>query len=83
MLFVRVGLFLATHALYSLHKTASRAYILKKAKEWGADAEVIATVNYDLAKTYTFHTEASKDIEVDFIRFTPNNTEARIEGKAM
>ena len=33
---------LANHAVYSLHKTSTRDHILKKAKEWGVECEVVA-----------------------------------------
>ena len=68
--FLRRALAVASETVYSLHKTSTREYILRKAKEWGARrAEVVAQLRYDLPATYSFHRRASKDIEVDFYRF--------------
>ncbi|KAI9146290.1 methyltransferase-like protein 5-like protein [Paraphysoderma sedebokerense] len=54
--------------VYSLHKTSTREYIVKKAQEWGFKCEVLAQLRYDLKNTYKFHKKKSVDIEVDFIR---------------
>ena len=58
-------------AVYSLHKSSTRAHLLKVAlRELGcSEAEVIAELRYDLPATYRFHKERSKDIEVDLWRF--------------
>lgn len=69
MEFLSVGLELATRAVYSLHKTATREHVLKKAEDWGAKPQVLAELRYDLPATYKHHKKASVDIEVDFIRF--------------
>ena len=71
MAFVKQGLALAQNAVYSLHKTSTRAHILKKASEdWGVNAKVVAELRYDLPASYKHHKKASVDIEVDFIRFS-------------
>ncbi|TDG44013.1 hypothetical protein AWZ03_009562 [Drosophila navojoa] len=69
MRFLDVGMRLATGAVYSLHKTSTRAYIQKKSKEWGARGKVVAELRYNLEASYKFHKQKSKDIEVDFWRF--------------
>ncbi|KAM8708166.1 hypothetical protein ACLKA7_015178 [Drosophila subpalustris] len=69
MRFLEVGTRLATGAVYSLHKTSTRAYILKKCKEWGARGSVVAELRYNIESSYKFHKQKSKDIEVDFWRF--------------
>lgn len=69
MKFLTTALRLARHSVYSLHKTSTRSFIQRKAKEIGADAEVIATLRYNLDSTYKFHKKASVDIEVDCWRF--------------
>ena len=69
-LFVKRGLDMAKTAVYSLHKTATRDHILKKAKDWGVQCDVIAELRYDLPASYKHHRKASVDIEVDFIRFS-------------
>jgi len=71
MSFLKVALTLATSAVYSLHKTATRDHIAKKCKEWNVKMQVVAELRYDLPQTYKFHKNASVDIKVDFIRFIP------------
>lgn len=70
MLFVQTALSMCTTSVYSLHKTATRKHIVKKASEWGVEVEVLAELRFNLAKTYKFHNKKSVDIEVDFIRFS-------------
>eukprot|EP00741_Cyanophora_paradoxa_P001774 tig00000073_g1720.t1 len=66
--FLRSAVECATSAVYSLHKTSTREHILKKAAEWGAPAEVLAELRYELPATYRFHRKSSVDIAVDFVR---------------
>ncbi|XP_070212197.1 rRNA N(6)-adenosine-methyltransferase METTL5-like [Littorina saxatilis] len=70
MVFLQAGLSMAETAVYSLHKTSTRQHILKKAGDWGVEAEVIAELRYDLSSTLKFHKKKSVDIEVDFYRFS-------------
>ncbi|XP_076327439.1 methyltransferase like 5 isoform X2 [Tachypleus tridentatus] len=70
MLFLKTGLNMATRAVYSLHKTATREHIRKKTKEWGVNMEVISELRFDLLSSYKFHKHQSVDIQVDFIRFS-------------
>ncbi|XP_062908275.1 rRNA N6-adenosine-methyltransferase METTL5 [Mobula hypostoma] len=70
MIFLRSALDMARTAVYSLHKTATRDHIKKKADEWKVKMEVIAELRYDLPASYKFHKRKSIDIEVDFIRFS-------------
>jgi len=74
MKFLQTGLEMASRAVYSLHKSSTRDHVLSKAKEWGAEARVLAELRYDLPATYKHHKKASVDIQVDFIRFTPCQT---------
>lgn len=67
--FVKVGLKIASQAVYSLHKTSTRQHIMAKAKTWGIKAKVIAELRFDLPNTYKFHSKTSVDIKVDLIRF--------------
>lgn len=69
MKFLEVALKLSSNAVYSLHKSSTRDYVLSKAKQLGAEGRVIAELRYDLPKAYKFHKKASVDIQVDFIRF--------------
>ena len=70
MLFLSVALRLAKTAVYSLHKTSTRAHIMKKAQEWGVQADVVSELRFNLANTYKCHKQSTKDIEVDFYRFS-------------
>ncbi|CAG8671962.1 1829_t:CDS:2 [Ambispora leptoticha] len=58
----------ANNAVYSLHKTSTREHILKKAKEWGVDCEILAELKFDIPNMYKFHKKKSVDIQVDFLR---------------
>lgn len=71
--FLQTGIKMASGAVYSLHKTSTREHIVKKAAEWGAEAQVLAELRYDLPNTYKHHKKSSVDINVDFIRFTCKN----------
>uniref|UniRef100_A0A182Q942 Methyltransferase domain-containing protein n=1 Tax=Anopheles farauti TaxID=69004 RepID=A0A182Q942_9DIPT len=67
--FLRVALALARIAVYSMHKTATRDHIRKKALEWKVRATVIAELRYNLPRTYGFHKHTSVDVAVDLWRF--------------
>ena len=66
--FVRAALSLCD-VVYSLHKTSTRSFLLKRAHEWGAVADVVAELRFDLPKTYAFHADESRDVAVDLVRF--------------
>jgi len=68
--FLQTGIMMASGAVYSLHKTSTREHVVKKAAEWGAEAQVLAELRYDLPNTYKHHKKSSVDINVDFIRFS-------------
>lgn len=70
MQFLKVGLSVASTAVYSLHKTSTRGHIGKKAADWNVKMEVVAKLRFDLPASYKFHKKSSVDIEVDLIRFT-------------
>ncbi|CAG9319297.1 unnamed protein product [Blepharisma stoltei] len=67
--FVVAGL-KAANVVYSLHKTSTRENLRKKAREMGANGEVVSSVSFALPKMYKMHKKKSVDIEVDFWRFT-------------
>lgn len=73
MKFLMSALNVAKTAVYSLHKRSTRDFIQRKAKDLGANAEVIATLCYNLDSSYKFHKKASVDIEVDCWRFDVSN----------
>jgi len=70
MKFLQAGLSIAKTAVYSLHKTSTRAHVLSRALALGAEAQVLAELRYDLPNTYKHHKKSSVDIQVDFIRFS-------------
>ncbi|CAL8321709.1 unnamed protein product [Merluccius merluccius] len=70
MKFLKTALTLAKEAVYTLHKSSTRAHIQKKAKDWGVKMELVAELRYDLPASYKFHKKKSVDIHVDFLRFS-------------
>ncbi|KAJ3050054.1 Methyltransferase-like protein 5 [Rhizophlyctis rosea] len=69
MVFLQVAFSIAETAVYSLHKSSTREFILKKAASWGWRGEVVAELRYDIPASYKFHKKKSVDVEVDFLRF--------------
>ncbi|KAM0755783.1 S-adenosyl-L-methionine-dependent methyltransferase [Meredithblackwellia eburnea MCA 4105] len=69
MVFLETACQVAGTAVYSLHKSSTRDFILKKAKTLGFEGEVLAEMKYALPKTMAFHKSKSVDIQVDFFRF--------------
>ena len=67
-MFLEQAISLRPHAIYSLHKTSTRKHLLKKAAEWGVEAEVLAELRFDIPKMYKFHKKKTMDIEVDLLR---------------
>lgn len=56
--------------LYSLHKTSTRAGVLRKATVDGvAEAKVVAELRWELPRTYKHQRKETADIAVDLIRF--------------
>ncbi|XP_053205800.1 rRNA N6-adenosine-methyltransferase METTL5-like [Panonychus citri] len=68
--FLKVALNLTRESVYSLHKSATRSFILKKGEQFGVKSEVLGRFSYDLPATYARHTKANKTIDVDLFRFT-------------
>ena len=64
---------MANVSVYSLHKTSTRNHIMRKAKQWGVGAKVLAQLRWDIPATHKFHKKQSVDIEVDFWRFDVRN----------
>ncbi|KAI8815358.1 methyltransferase-like protein 5-like protein [Cladochytrium replicatum] len=70
LMFLNRAFQIAETAVYSLHKSSTRNFIIKKAAEWGWKGEVVAELRYDIPNMYKFHKQKSVDIEVDFLRFS-------------
>lgn len=64
--FVQKGLLFASN-IYSLHKKSTRPYWLRKQKEWNVEIKCLETVSFNIEKCYKFHTEKTRDIEVDLL----------------
>ena len=73
MAFLRAGLSLcsAAGAVYSLHKTSTRAFIARRVAEWGGSARVVAELQFEIPRMYKHHKKAAMDVEVDFWRLSP------------
>lgn len=71
--FIRAAFRIATGAVYSLHKSSTRAHIEKFAVNTlkARKAEVLAQLRYDLPATYAHHRQKSVEIAVDLWRFEP------------
>lgn len=70
MIFLKTAINLSNNAVYSLHKTSTRAHILSKIESWKIKGSVIAELRYDLPQSYKFHKKKSVDIAVDLYRFS-------------
>lgn len=84
MHFLQHARHLARYSIYSLHKTSTREHILKKAKDWNMKMDVLAVLQFDIAKLEKKRTNRKsatasnaplKSIEVDFIRFEIKDTD--------
>ena len=82
MRFLRAGLGLcaAEGAVYSLHKTSTRAYIARRAAAWGVACRVVAELHFEIPKMYKHHKHASLDVAVDFWRFSPKSDDDDDDG---
>ncbi|CAJ0963827.1 unnamed protein product, partial [Mesorhabditis belari] len=71
MQFLQIGLSLLRPGghIFSLHKTSTRRFVLKKAKEFNdvQEVECLAEMLWELPATYKFHKKKSVDIQVDVI----------------
>lgn len=69
--FVKAGL-AAVHAngcVYSMHKSSTRAHLIRTAESLGVGCEVVAQLRFDLPATYAFHSSETADVAVDLLRF--------------
>ncbi|KAJ1883713.1 Methyltransferase-like protein 5 [Kickxella alabastrina] len=70
LLFLQAACAMARGAVYSLHKSSTRAFLVKKAQSWGFDCEVLAELKFDVPMMYKFHKKKSVDIDVDLLRLS-------------
>jgi len=72
--FLESALKCTKHAVYSLHKTSTRQFLEKKAKEWGTSFQVVAELRFDIPKMYKFHRKESADVQVDLVRLCKHDS---------
>lgn len=68
--FLRTATRLARRAVYSFHKTSTRAYLIQTIESWGYHVKVIAEMKFDIPNMYAFHQKKSIDVDVDLIRIS-------------
>lgn len=66
--FLLAALVLSKKSVYSFHKSATREFFLRKAKDWNVQIEVVAELRFDLPQTFKRHTRESVDVRVDLLR---------------
>ena len=66
--FLQTATRLARRAVYSFHKTSTRAFLIQTIESWGYQVQVIAEMKFDIPNTYAFHQKKSIDVDVDLIR---------------
>jgi predicted RNA methylase len=66
--FLHVALQLSRSAVYSLHKTSTRAFIAALCLQWGVKGEVVAEMQFELKRSYSWHKEQARDVQVDLWR---------------
>lgn len=60
---------MASKSVYSIYKKSSRKTIIRKAREYGVYAKVIAELKLNLPEYYKFHKQDLYDTEIDIILF--------------
>lgn len=54
--------------VYSMHKSSTREYLVRKAESWGATVTVIAQMKFSLPRQFKFHKQDHLYVDVDLIR---------------
>ena len=55
--------------VYSMHKTTTRDYWLRKKRQWGVDVTPTALLSFKIDRSFKFHKKESCDVEVDIMQF--------------
>ena len=67
--FVKKGLEFSD-VMYSIHKSLSHEFLVKKAREMDANADfLLEDINFPLPQTYSFHKSLEQFITVDVVKF--------------
>ncbi|KAF1739887.1 hypothetical protein MXB_565, partial [Myxobolus squamalis] len=69
IIFLKAAIQQTSSYVYSLHKSSTRRYVTKMAKQFGAIPTVLDQIRFNIEKSYKFHKSDSVDIAVDLIRF--------------
>lgn len=68
LVFLRVAASLVRRAVYSLHKTSTRAFVERRAREAsGGQARAIAELRFEIPRQFRFHKHRSVHVDVDLI----------------
>ena len=55
--------------VYSMHKTSTRDYWLRKKRQWGVDVTLITELKFNINDSFKFHRKDSRDLKVDLLQF--------------
>ncbi|KAL7569070.1 hypothetical protein ACA910_016913 [Epithemia clementina (nom. ined.)] len=67
--FLKTATRLARRAVYSFHKTSTRAFMKKHVESvWKMSFTVVAEMQFDIPNTFKFHKQQNVNIQVDLIR---------------
>mmetsp|Transcript_12905 Transcript_12905/g.22316 ORF Transcript_12905/g.22316 Transcript_12905/m.22316 type:complete len:322 (-) Transcript_12905:678-1643(-) len=69
MLFLNRALQVCRRAVYSFHKSSTRQHVIKVATGWGADAELVQELQFDVGRLYKNHRHDAVLVNVDCLRF--------------
>lgn len=64
--------------VYSLHKSSTRAHMLRTAAAWGVGAELVAELVFEIPAMYSFHRADTGAVAVDLLRFVKGRGAAEI-----
>lgn len=68
ILFLQTAVHFSTNAVYSMHKTSTRPYIIRKAESWNMTVQVLAQMKFEILNQFRFHKKERVFIDVDLIR---------------
>ncbi len=72
--FLSTALKLSRRAVYSLHKSTTRDYLLQRAERWGLYGSILAEITYPLPKTYAMHSKAEAEVKVCVLKLIKPDT---------
>jgi rRNA N6-adenosine-methyltransferase METTL5 len=69
--FLEAAMQLRPAAIYSLHKSSTRAHLVSKCRDLGWSCTPVAEIAFSLPKSYAFHKEDEATTAVDLLRLVP------------